>query len=387
MVIAVQCLFCGSVENRIWVEDNDNDTLETLLKEIKAVESLPFEKTVECDLEIKYRLYTKPISLSASRTADLPIDNSISPLYSIAILFSLAESKKLTDKERFKIFFDLFEDNESIWISLRDAFSYELSWKNLDKNNFWDYWKKEFQNVFCLGELRRDNMFTISFFTEERSLDWFEPSAPLIVNRVFLHFTFYLKNNRYYLASVKRSESLETFLRASRSLLCSSDNKGVYDKFILYNPYFKPPDPPPKETWRVWKTFLGDYEVEAEFVYFDGKFVTLMKRDGTKEKIEYKKLSLADEGYVNEAVKEQKELYEKELKELPEKIGKEQYREWITKIHDYKVEGEFVNYDGKFVTIKKRNGQTEQIEYSRLCLDDKNHVQEKMLIKKRREKK
>ncbi|MDR1483765.1 MAG: hypothetical protein LBT09_02970, partial [Planctomycetaceae bacterium] len=144
--------------------------------------------------------------------------------------------------------------------------------------------------------------------------------------------------------------------------------------------------PPAKDTWRVWKTFLRDYEVEAEFVYFDGKFVTLMKRDGTKEKIEYKRLSLVDEDYVDEAVKEQKKRYEKELKELPEKIGKEQYREWITKIHDYKVEGEFVNYDGKFVTIKKRDGKTEQIEYSRLCLDDKNHVQEKMLIKKRKEK-
>ena len=164
---------------------------------------------------------------------------------------------------------------------------------------------------------------------------------------------------------------------------------GLYDKFVRDNPYFKVPDPPPppKETWRVWETFMKDYKVEGEFVYYDGKDVTIMKRDGTKEKLTYKKLGIADQFYVDEEVEEQKKRYERELKELREQLAKEPIHEWITKIHDYKVTGEFVDYDGKFVTIKRADGKTEQIEYSRLCLDDKNYVQEKILPKKQKEKK
>jgi hypothetical protein len=375
------CLFYHSMISRSLSEEYD--IFETLVKEIKVVDLLPFEKCIEDGMTFEYRVYKKPVSLSFSRTANMPIDYGISPLYTSAIALSLVESKKLSDKECFDIFFNLFEAKESVWICLRDTLLKNFpDWKTLDKKDIQRFLKKEFNNVFCVGEIRQGNMFTLSYFTEESCPDLFEPSEPPIVKRKFFRLSFYLKNNRFYFVTSERSKSLDTFVHTSRSVL-----EGLHNKFVRDNPYFKPPEPPPKETWRHWETFLKDYKVEGEFIHFDGEFVTMMKRDGTKEKIKYKNLCIADQFYVDEEVEEQKKRYEKELKELPEQLAKEPYHEWITKIHDYKVTGEFVSYDGKFVTIKKSDGKTEQIEYNRLSVDDRNYVQEKLLLQKWKQKK
>jgi hypothetical protein len=193
--------------------------------------------------------------------------------------------------------------------------------------------------------------------------------------------SFTRKNNRWCFFDFGNEKDARDFHRYAKT----SVNKNPILQQILIPPEPLSPQTAQK-TWRKWETYMKDYSVEGEFVYYDGKFVTIMKRDGTKEKLERAKLCHADSGYIDRAVKEQEERHKRELEELPEKI-KNPFREWVTKIHDYKVEGEFIDYDGKFVTIKKHDGKTEQIEYARLCLDDKNYVQERLLIKKRAEKK
>jgi hypothetical protein len=357
----------------------ESDKIKFVIEKIKSADKMPFEQITAGGKTYKYRLFQRPINLTLSEINGLPIKHNVSPLYTWASLESLIGNVTLLPKDRLNTILQFWEDRDTALKNLQNIYG----------SNEKDMCNKiidEYNKTFCIAEFRKDDKFALIIFQDKMfPYPEFDPDGePFVPTRpYFSSVGGYIKNNRYYFDDMQEFEKSESF---SFTVLSISENE-LWRKFVLNNPYFKPPDPPPKDTWHKWETFLKDYEVEGEFVYFDGEFVTIMKRDGTKEKIKYKKLSIKDQFYVDKEVEEQKKRYEKELKELPEQLAKEPFHEWITKIHDYKIEGEFINYDGKIVTIKKRDGKIEQIEYNRLSLDDKNYIQEKLLQRKKNNQK
>jgi hypothetical protein len=365
---------------------------EIPLKEaIKINDSKQFTEIEIDQIKYKFKIYDHTICYEDKHeeVKELTTNISQSP-----VLFKLEMYKLLIDtdqpvQKRFNEYMNYHVDPNENWNILQTIYAKEgikITKDNFDKVLL-DYSQKKNMQSYYLGEIRKDKYAALIIVRYELKR---QPSI--------MPLCHYFENGRWYIFSPKdyaEGESKKFF--DAVSLKCAyfriSESGNPFHALYLSakkitqkrNSVLFGEEETPTITWRNWTTHLRKHLVEGEFVYFDGKYVTVMKRDGTKEKLEYRNLCLEDQAYVVRISEELKKQHEQELKEFPDKF-KEQSREWITKFHDYKVEGEFVNYDGKFVTIKKRDGKTEQIEYARLRLDDKNYVQEKILIKKRTEK-
>jgi hypothetical protein len=389
----------------LFVSNCYSEEKSNLIKQIEKCERIKFIDIEVSQNKFQYRPYDPPLNLLTSEIKNLPVKYD-TPLRTFANQYSQLYQKERPAKERLKEYLDpRFPKSENMFpsvVPVTNWYSIEIIAKKLNKkvseDNFDDIILecliKIAYRIECIGELRQDNYAAIivnylppNTTKEQRIKEIQKPYDALeefltkhpepgndskpepdpeykkqlqeyndklfdymdIISRQINIISMYKKDNRWHFLLLEEYKTRENYWSLHSSTLASI----IMKEGQLYQ-ILTPKEPiPPKKIWRHWETFRKDYKVEGKFVHFDGEFVTIMKRDGTKEKIKYKKLCSEDQFYVDKEVEEQKKRYEKELKELPEQLAKEPFHEWITKIYDYKVTGEFISYDGKFVTIKK----------------------------------
>ncbi|MDR0336271.1 MAG: hypothetical protein LBI18_04195, partial [Planctomycetaceae bacterium] len=248
-----------------------------------------------------FKLYNPTINYFGKETVnDIETNQNHSPL-----LFDLAMYKTLTQtnrpiSERFSEWLSEDRDPETKWNMIQKY--YADQGENITKDNFdkviLNYHKKKNIQIDYMGEVRKDNFAAIIVRRTEKSEDS-NRVKPLI-----FPMCYYKKDGRWYNFSKKDYTELgesEKFFQVI-SDECWYNNMSqkdsiFYDIFLASEALTREREPwwfdeekvvdVTAEVWHEWETHIGDINVIGKFISYEGKYVTVEKKDGERVKLEY----------------------------------------------------------------------------------------------------
>ncbi|MDR0336205.1 MAG: hypothetical protein LBI18_03845, partial [Planctomycetaceae bacterium] len=233
---------------------------------------------------------------------DIETNQNHSPLLSDLAAYKIFIQTDRPISERFSEWLSKDRDSETKWNLMHKY--YTDKGENITKDNFdkviLNYHKKRNIQIDYMGEVRKDNFAAIIARITEKSDDGNRHNPPIHP------ICFYKENDRWYRFNLKdyteEGEAKKFFQVISDECWYNNISKkeSVFHDIFLASEaitrerepwWFEEPEEKvidvTKEIWHEWETHIGDINVIGKFISYEGKYVTVEKKDGERVKLEY----------------------------------------------------------------------------------------------------